>query len=123
MPPVSIIGISGLPVESIEFGPAARFTVRHNEMAWFVADKWAPFQRLTMDFGARFDWDSITNAVNTAPHFGAALMLTKDAKTILKGGSRASFRRVCWGKTKLLDALTGNTKELPNGSVTKRNTL
>jgi carboxypeptidase family protein/TonB-dependent receptor-like protein len=92
--PVSIIGVSELPLESIEFGPAARFTIRHNEMAWFVADKWTPFQRLTIDLGARFDWDSITSAVNTAPRFGAALMLTKDAKTILKGGVGLFYDRV-----------------------------
>jgi len=94
MLPVSIIGVSGLPVERIDFGPASRFTIRQSEMAWFLADKWAPIQRLTVDFGVRFDWDSITDSVNTAPRLGVAIMLTRDGKTILKGGSGLFYDRV-----------------------------
>jgi len=92
--PVSIIGNAGLPVERIGFGPASRFAVHQDEVAWFVADKWTPFQRLTVDLGLRFDWDSVTSSVNTAPRAGFALMLTKDAKTILKGGAGLFYDRV-----------------------------
>jgi outer membrane receptor protein involved in Fe transport len=28
----------------------------------FLADKWAPFQRLTLDLGLRFDRDSVTDS-------------------------------------------------------------
>jgi hypothetical protein len=92
--PVSIIGVVGFPVERIDFGPASRFTVHQNQVAWFVADKWMPFRRLTLDLGLRFDWDSTTGSVLTAPRAGFALMLTKDAKTILKGGAGLFYDRV-----------------------------
>jgi hypothetical protein len=92
--PVSIIGNAGLPLERIGFGPASRFAVHQNEVAWFVADKWTPLQRLTLDLGLRFDWDSVTSSLNTAPRAGFALMLTKDAKTILKGGAGLFYDRV-----------------------------
>jgi TonB dependent receptor len=92
--PVSIFGVSSLPIEHIGFGPASRFDIRQNEVAWFLADKWAPFQRLTFDLGLRFDRDSVTNSTNAAPRAGFALMLTRDAKTLLKGGVGLFYDRV-----------------------------
>ncbi len=92
--PVTIIGISNFPIESINFGPASRFDVHQNETAWFFADKWSPLQRLTLDLGVRFDHDSLTHSTNTAPRAGFALMLTKDAKTLLKGGVGLFYDRV-----------------------------
>jgi hypothetical protein len=92
--PVSIIGTAGLPAENIGFGPAARFTVSQNEFAWFVADKWTPFHRLTVDLGMRFDWDSVTGSTHPAPRVGFALLLTKDSKTVLRGGAGLFYDRV-----------------------------
>jgi len=92
--PVSIMGTDGLPVEQITFGPAARFGVRQNEFAWFGADKWTPIRRLTVDLGLRWDWDSVTGAVHSTPRAGFALMLTKDAKTLIKGGGGLFYDRV-----------------------------
>ena len=92
--PVSILGASNLPIERIIFGPASRFNIRQNEIAWFLADQWKPFSRLTVDFGLRFDRDSVTDSTNSAPRAGFALMLTKDAKTLLKGGAGLFYDRV-----------------------------
>ena len=92
--PVTIMGVQNLPIESIGFGPASRFNISQNEIAWFLADKWVPFQRLTVDLGLRFDRDSVTNSTNTAPRGGFALMLTRDAKTLLKGGAGLFYDRV-----------------------------
>jgi outer membrane receptor protein involved in Fe transport len=87
MSPVTIVGISNLPIERITFGPAARLAINQDPVAWFIADKWRPIQRLTFDLGLRFDHDTIAHDLNTAPRAGFALMLTKDAKTVLKGGA------------------------------------
>jgi hypothetical protein len=92
--PVSIIGTAGLPVERIGFGPASRLSIGQNEFAWFAADKWTPFRRLTVDLGLRFDWDSVTGSTHAAPRAGFALLLTKDEKTILKGGGGLFYDRV-----------------------------
>ncbi len=92
--PVSIIGVSQLPVEDISFGPTSRFNIEQNEVAWFLADKWTPFSRLTLDFGLRFDRDSVTRSTNSAPRAGFALMLTRDAKTLIKGGAGLFYDRV-----------------------------
>ncbi len=92
--PVTIVGVSNLPLEQITFGPASQFTIKQNAIAWFAGDKWQPLQRLTIDLGVRFDRDSITDDVNTAPRAGFALMLTKDARTVLKGGAGLFYDRV-----------------------------
>ena len=92
--PVSIIGVSNLPIEQIDFGPPARFDIHQNEIAWFLADNWSASKRLTLDFGLRFDRDSVTESINTAPRGGFALMLTNDAKTVLKGGAGLFYDRV-----------------------------
>ena len=92
--PVTIIGVSNLPIERIGFGPASGFDITQNETAWFLADKWTPWSRLTFDLGVRFDRDSLTASTHTAPRAGFALMLTKDAKTLLKGGAGLFYDRV-----------------------------
>ena len=92
--PVSIIGTLAIPIERIEFGPASRFDIQQNELAFFIADKWMPIQRLTLDLGLRVDRDSVTHSSNIAPRVGFALMLTSDARTILKGGAGLFYDRV-----------------------------
>jgi hypothetical protein len=92
--PVTIMGVLNLPIERINFGPASQFGISQNEVAWFFADKWAPWRRLTFDLGVRVDRDSITNTTNAAPRAGFALMLTRDAKTLLKGGIGLFYDRV-----------------------------
>jgi carboxypeptidase family protein/TonB-dependent receptor-like protein len=92
--PVEILGLAGLPLERIQFGPASRSSVDQNEIAWFVGDKWTVSNRLTFDLGLRFDRDSVTDSVNTAPRAGFVLALTKDAKTLLKGGAGLFYDRV-----------------------------
>jgi len=94
MLPVSILGTADLPIENISFGPAVRFGVHDNEVAWFAGDKWSPFQRLTLDLGLRFDQDNLARRLNTVPRFGFALSLTKDAKTVPKGGVGLFYDRI-----------------------------
>lgn len=92
--PVTLIGVSDTPIERIDFGPAARFDIHQNETAWFLADKWTPLPRITFDLGLRFDHDSVTSSTHTAPRAGFAIMLTRDGKTLLKGGAGLFYDRV-----------------------------
>lgn len=92
--PVTIFGASAFPLERIGFGPASQFGIRQNELAWFAADTWKPLPRLTVDLGLRFDWDSVTSSTHAAPRAGFAYMLTRDQKTILKGGAGLFYDRV-----------------------------
>lgn len=97
MLPVSIWGVSGLPIENIGFGPASTFSVHQNEMAWFAGDKWTPFPGLTLDLGLRFDRDGIADAIKAAPRAGFAYSLTRDARTLIKGGVGLFYDKVPLG--------------------------
>ena len=92
--PVEIVGVAGYSLTEIQFGPASHFNIDKNETAWFAGDKWAVTNRLTLDLGLRFDRDSITDSVSTAPRVGFVLALTKDSKTLLKGGAGFFYDRV-----------------------------
>ena len=92
--PVEIAGLAGYPLERIQFGPFSNFSVDQNETAWFVGDKWTLSNRLTFDLGLRFDQDSVTGSINTAPRAGFVLALTSDGKTVFKGGAGLFFDRV-----------------------------
>lgn len=92
--PVEIFGLANVPLQRIQFGPAANFSLDQNETAWFIGDKWTVSNRLTFDLGLRFDRDSVTDSVNTAPRAGFVLALTNDGKTLLKGGAGLFYDRV-----------------------------
>jgi outer membrane receptor protein involved in Fe transport len=92
--PVQIVGVANYPLKRITFGPTSTFTINQNQAAWFIGDKWTVSDRLTFDLGLRFDRDSITNSINTAPRVGFVLSLTGDGKTMLKGGAGYFYDRV-----------------------------
>src|SRR5712664_1148468 len=57
----------------------------------FAQDTWKVNQRLSLDLGGRIDWDGEPQPVPRhayfSPRLGFALQLTKDGKTVLRGGS------------------------------------
>src|SRR5580658_469751 len=92
--PVSIVGTTGSTLEQIDFGAPATFFVHQNEVAWFGGDQWTVGPRLTLDFGLRFDNDSITSSTHAAPRASLTLALTSDRRTLLKAGAGLFYDRV-----------------------------
>jgi len=92
--PVDIVGVANYPLERIQFGPTSTFAVDKNETAWFIGDKWTVSNRLSFDLGLRFDRDSISDSINTAPRIGFILGLTGDGRTVLKGGVGLFYDRI-----------------------------
>jgi TonB dependent receptor/Carboxypeptidase regulatory-like domain len=92
--PVQIDGVSNAPVELISFTPPTSFSVHQNETAWFAGDQWKIIPCLTLSLGVRFDNDTITKSTHAAPRAGFLLALTKDGKTLLKGGVGLFYDRV-----------------------------
>jgi hypothetical protein len=92
--PVSIVGTTGSTLEQIEFGAPATFFVHQNEFAWFGGDQWTVGPRLTLDFGLRFDNDSITDSTHAAPRASLTFALTSDRRTLLKAGAGLFYDRV-----------------------------
>jgi len=92
--PVQIEGVSGQTIENISFTQPTSFGVNQHEVSWFAGDQWIPFSRLTVDAGLRFDSDTITSSVHAAPRVGTQVALTKDGRTLLKGGAGIFYDRV-----------------------------
>jgi hypothetical protein len=92
--PVEIDNVSGMPIERISYTAPASASINQNETAAFASDHWAPLSRLSFDAGARLDRDSLTGSTHVAPRGGFQLLLTSDAKTILKGGAGEFYDRV-----------------------------
>jgi len=92
--PVEIDNVSGMPIERISYTAPASASISQNETAAFASDHWAPLARLSFDAGARLDRDSLTGSTHVAPRGGFQLLLTSDAKTILKGGAGEFYDRV-----------------------------
>ena len=108
--PVELDGVSDLPVERIAFTSPSSFAVAENEMAWFAGDQWSIVPRLTLSLGVRFDHDTITNSTHAAPRAGFLLALTRDGKTLLKGGVGIFYDRV--------SLMAATFTDLPDRSVT-----
>jgi len=92
--PVEIDNVSEAPIERISYTNPTSASVNQNETAAFVSDRWSPVSRLSFDAGARLDRDSITDSTHLSPRGGFQLLLTRDAKTILKGGAGVFYDRV-----------------------------
>ena len=92
--PVSIVGTAGSTLEQINFGKPTTFSIHQNEFAWFVGDQWTLGPRLTLDFGLRFDNDSVTDSTHTAPRASLTFALTSDRRTLLKAGAGLFYDRV-----------------------------
>ncbi len=92
--PVQIDGVSNAPVELISFSSPTAFSIHQNETAWFAGDQWTVIPQLILSLGVRFDNDTITKSTHAAPRAGFLLALTKDGKTLLKGGVGLFYDRV-----------------------------
>jgi hypothetical protein len=92
--PVSIVGTAGSTLEQINFGSPTTFSIQQNEVAWFGGDQWTLGPRLTLDFGLRFDNDSVTDSTHAAPRASLTFALTSDRRTLLKAGAGLFYDRV-----------------------------
>lgn len=71
----------------------AKGELTHNYMGFFVQDKWRATDRLTMNFGVRYEWETWANNVldsdldNLDPRFGFAYDFGTDKNVVLRGGA------------------------------------
>lgn len=72
--------------ERIEFLGDPHAARNSTEVSAFLQDKWNPHRRVTLDFGLRYDYDSVGRQSNLAPRFGFAGLLTSDGRTVFRAG-------------------------------------
>lgn len=84
--PVEIRRLDGSLAERVVFGGPSEQDVTGTEFAMFAQDRWRAGERLTFEFGLRFDRDAVVERVNWSPRAGVALGVLPDGRGILRGG-------------------------------------
>ncbi|MFQ5926191.1 MAG: TonB-dependent receptor domain-containing protein, partial [Terriglobia bacterium] len=74
--PVRIERSDATLAELIEFVGPTGLRRNKTEFTLFVQDRWSPTRRLTLDFGLRYDRDTLAKQNLLAPRFGFAYLLT-----------------------------------------------
>ena len=96
--------------ERIDFLGDPRLDRNKSEVSAFFHDKWSPLTRLTLDFGLRYDFDTLAEEHNFAPRLAFAYVLTSDNRTLLRGGVGLFYDKVPLN--------VGTFEQLPRRQVT-----
>jgi hypothetical protein len=84
---VSLLRPDGSTLEQIDFGGAAgNLWARDFEGSFFVADHWAPNDRLSLDLGLRYSGETLGGEANLAPRLGVAYAPGRNGKTVFRAG-------------------------------------
>lgn len=85
--PIFIRRIDNTLAQKVDFvNPANRVQTKYNEFAFFSQDHFVASKKLTLDYGIRFDRDSIAKQNNFAPRFSFLYTPFKNQRTIFRGG-------------------------------------
>ncbi len=126
--PVEIVGVQGNPIERITFTGDGHSYVSQHEVTWFSGDRWTISPRLLVDLGLRFDSDTVTSSAHAAPRVGFQLALTRNGRTMLRGGIGEFYDRVPlmipafrWSPERAVYALNSAGQEI--GSTAYKNQI
>jgi hypothetical protein len=85
--PVDIVREDGTRSQEIAFVGNTALSRTKTMFTGYVQDAWTVRPRVTMQYGVRFDHDSITGDSNIAPRGSFTTALTPDGRTVLRGGA------------------------------------
>ncbi len=89
---VRILRQDGTLAQTINFVGDGFATSQNSELALFFQDQWKLTKNLTLQFGGRYEIQSIASAFNVAPRFGFAYR--PFGKTVVRGGGGLFYDRV-----------------------------
>jgi len=81
-----VIGLSGLPLFVTTFRGSGTFDRGNTVASVYVNDHWQPAGRLTVDAGARLDWDDLVGQAAVSPRIAAAWAPLEDSRTKITAG-------------------------------------
>lgn len=92
--PVRIVRADGSHAQQIDFlGPATLDSQKTGVLA-FAQDTWSLSGRATLEFGVRYDHDTVASTHHLAPRLGISLVPTPDRRTVVRGGIGVFFDKV-----------------------------
>jgi len=84
--PVDIVREDGTLSQAIVFTGEGLLDRHRTALRGFGQDSWAVLPRLSVQFGARYDYDSLTGDVNVAPRASFTASVSEDGRTVVRGG-------------------------------------
>jgi hypothetical protein len=84
--PVEIVREDGTLSELITFTGDGLLDRHRTAVRGFGQDSWTVAPRLTVQFGARYDYDSLTSDINVAPRASFTATASEDGRTVIRGG-------------------------------------
>ncbi|MBI1747519.1 MAG: TonB-dependent receptor [Acidobacteria bacterium] len=95
--PVRILRANGTRSQEIDFVGDPRLHRNKGEYLAYFQDKWSVNGRLTLEYGVRYDRDSLANNNNVAPRWGFAFLPIKDGRTVVRGGVGLFYDKIPLG--------------------------
>ena len=85
--PVDIVRESGTLSQEITFVGNGLLTRNRTALRGFAQDSWTVSPRLSVQYGARYDYDSFSGDVNLAPRVSFTAVASEDGRTVVRGGA------------------------------------
>jgi hypothetical protein len=77
---------------SSTFSGAAPSTIYNAETSGYIEDRWAPFSRLLIQPGVRFDWDEVVRRPLVSPRLAGTFVPTKSGNTKISAGVGVTYQ-------------------------------
>jgi hypothetical protein len=84
--PIDIVREDGTVSQEITFVGSGLLKRDRTALRGFAQDSWAVSPRLSLQYGARYDYDSLTGDVNVAPRGSFTAVVSSDGRTVVRGG-------------------------------------
>jgi len=85
--PVEIVREDGTRSQEIAFAGSGAIRRSKTATRAYAQDAWTAAPRLTVQYGVRFDYESVTGGVDVAPRASATLVASGDGRTIVRAGA------------------------------------
>jgi hypothetical protein len=92
--PIDILSTAGLLLRRVDFTGGSPYDHQDLETVVFAQDHWNVNPRLALDFGARFEHQSVSDNSRVAPRVGLAWTPFAGGRTTLRGGYGEFYDRV-----------------------------
>jgi hypothetical protein len=92
--PVHIVREDGTLSEAIAFSGSGALEETKTAFRGYVQDDWTVAPRLTVQYGVRYDYESVTGDGNVAPRGSFTLAATRDGRTVVRGGAGLFYTAV-----------------------------
>jgi len=92
--PVDIVREDGSLSQQIVFRGSGLLDTTNTAFRGYAQDAWTVGPRLSVQYGARYDYESITGDINVAPRGSFNLVVTGDGRTVVRGGAGLFYHAV-----------------------------